>query len=229
MRVYKLAFSFLLICQYAHAQKPIVEATCRAQTIESYTDAMDQGAHAIHLVLQYSNANFKVASGQKLSDAIKAIEWHTKSYTRYEVKYILYISTSKEYKFESKSLFEMVDSYIPMDRVTIRSSDLNILKYWGKNYPEVKLAIIDNPKQSIATNLANLGIKPNDYCINKSVLTALKVKSIQKRKIDVTSFTVNDTTSMRQMMEWQVDRIVTDSLHLSKLLFLNREVKDGTN
>lgn len=141
----RLLLAIVLLCStYVFGQKPLIEANCANQTIAAFTSAMDLGAHAVHLHVTSENDQFKLTSGVLLSDIIIGLEWHTKSYTRYEIKYIINQEKSPTYAADSKALYELLDSYIPMSRVTIRSSDFKTLKYWKKNYPKVKLAAIAN-------------------------------------------------------------------------------------
>lgn len=212
-----------------YGQKPLIEATCSDQTIAAFTSAMDLGAHAVHLHVVAENAQFKLTSGVLLSDIIIGLEWYTKSFTRYEIKYIVNLQKSPTYTTDSKALYELLDSYIPMSRVTIRSKDYKTLKYWKKNYPKVKLAAVANTQKSIGTNLANLGFKPTFYCVDHKSINETQIENLHKRSIEVAPWTLNDTTIIRTMNEWQVDRIVTDSIRLTKELGLNMRVKNGTN
>jgi glycerophosphoryl diester phosphodiesterase len=228
----KLIFISLIVSfNYFHSfgQRLQVEANCSDQLMSSFTSAMDSGADAIHLHVLSDNNKFTLTSGLILIDVIKAAERHTKSYTRYEIKYIINLQKSPNYINEARALYILLDSYIPMERITIRSSDFKILKYWNKTHPEIKLAAVSNDAKSIDTNLANLGFKPNYYCRSHNLLNEKEIENLHKRSILVSSSFTNDTTSMRNMYEWKVDRIVTDSLHLSLDLGYNRDVKDGSN
>ncbi|MEY4931397.1 MAG: hypothetical protein RI909_2121, partial [Bacteroidota bacterium] len=85
-----------------------------------------------------------------LSDVIVAVENHIKSFTRYEVDYNIEIKSMPEgdNKFHprpevfSDLVFNLVDQYLPLDRVVIQSFDFRVLKYWHEKYPEVRLAAL---------------------------------------------------------------------------------------
>jgi len=153
-----------------------------------------------------------------LSDVIKKVEWHIKSYTQYEVDYNIEIkSSAKGYNISqptpeefSDLVYELIDRYIPLERVVIQSFDFRVLKYWHKKYPKVRLAVLIDNKKSIDTNLANLGFKPNIYSSYHLLLTERKTKYLLQKKIKVIPWTVNDTTRMKELVKWGVDGIITD-------------------
>ena len=168
-----------------------------------------------------------LSSGILLSDVIKALEWHTKSYTRYEIRYVIELVRSPDYVLESKTIHDLIDQYIPMKRITIQSEDFRILKYWKKNYPEIELLAFINNNKSVDTNLANLGFKPTIYSPKNETLTENIINNLHKRSIKVIPWLVNDTTSMKELITWQADGIITNALDQAELLGLNQEVKNG--
>lgn len=153
-----------------------------------------------------------------LSDVIKKVEWYIKSYTQYEVDYNIEIkSSAKGYNVNhptpqtfSDLVYELINLYIPMERVVIQSFDLRVLKYWHKKYPKVRLAVLIDNQKSIDTNLANLGFKPNIYSSYHLLLTENKTKYLQGKKIKVIPWTVNDTTRMKKLVRWGIDGLITD-------------------
>ena len=135
MKIPVLVGIFVLISTACISQDFQVHAKPDSQAIEAFTKMMDAGAHALHIeVTSNEKSQLEVGSTLPLSDVIKALEWHTKSYTRYEIKYIIELQKSSTYQKESKAVHDLLDEYIPLDRVTIHSDDFKILKYWKKNY-----------------------------------------------------------------------------------------------
>ena len=95
------------------------------------------------------------ASKPLLTDVIVAVEDHIKSYSRYEVDYNIEIKSDKEgdNKFHpapeefSEMVFNLIDQYLPWERVVIQSFDFRVLKYWHEKHPEVRLAaLVENLK-----------------------------------------------------------------------------------
>ena len=161
-----------------------------------------------------------------LSDVIKASERHLKSYTRYEVDYNIEIKSHPQGdgKYHpdpeefSDLVYELIDQYLPMERIVIQSFDFRVLKYWHKKYPKVRLAALVENQKSIDTNLANLGFKPTVYSPDYTLLSKAKVANLRSRGIKVIPWTVNDTTVMKQLISWKVDGLITDYPNRAKEL-----------
>ncbi len=153
-----------------------------------------------------------------LKDAIVAIEHHIRSYGMYEVDYNIEIKTtpSGDDKFHpspqvfSDLVYNLLDQYVPLQRIVIQSFDFRVLKYWHDKYPEVRLsALVENTK-SIDANLNALGFKPAVYSPNYKLLTKEKVDYLRKLKIRVIPWTVNEIADMKRMLQWKVDGFITD-------------------
>ncbi len=153
-----------------------------------------------------------------LKDAIIAIEHHIRSYGMYEVDYNIEIKTtpSGDDKLHpspqvfSDLVYNLLDQYVPLQRIVIQSFDFRVLKYWHDKYPEVRLsALVENTK-SIDVNLDALGFKPAVYSPNYKLLTKDKVDYLRKLKIRVIPWTVNEIADMKRMLQWKVDGFITD-------------------
>ena len=90
-----------------------------------------------------------------LRDVIIAVEHHIKSYSLYEVDYNIEIKTSPsgDGKFHpspevfSDLVYNLIDQYLPLERVVIQSFDFRVLKYWHEKYPDIRLAaLVENQK-----------------------------------------------------------------------------------
>ena len=223
-----LIFLLFAISLNSISQTFYVQVKPETQTIETFTQMMDEGAYAIHLEVTLNENNQPVVgSAQLLSNVVKKLEWHTKSYTRYEIKYIIELKKSTDYMLESKAVHDLLDSYIPLSRVTIQSEDFQILQYWKKNYPEVKISVFINNQKSIDTNLASLGFKPTVYSPKAESLTERAIKKLHKKSIKVIPWNINDASTIKRMMRWKTDGMITNTPDQSKLLGINRKVKDG--
>jgi len=169
------------------------------------------------------NTNFPAQEKMKiskplLSDVIVAIENHIRSYSLYEVDYNIEIKSTREgdNKFHpaveefSDLVYQLVDQYLPMERVVIQSFDFRILKYWHKKYPEVRLAALVENTKSIDANLNALGFKPSVYSPYYKLLNRQKVLYLKKMKIRVIPWTVNEESEMLVFKGMGVDGFITD-------------------
>ncbi|MCX8490457.1 MAG: glycerophosphodiester phosphodiesterase family protein [Cyclobacteriaceae bacterium] len=168
-----------------------------------------------------------------LSDVIVAVENHIKSYTKYEVDYNIEIKSEPESdnKFHpipsvfSDMVYQLIDQYLPLDRVVIQSFDFRVLKYWHEKYPEIRLAALIENQKSIDENLFELGFIPSIYSPDFKLLTNEKVKYLHskdfsltpkqtemklKSKLRVIPWTVNEEKDMLVMKEMNVDGFITD-------------------
>ena len=153
-----------------------------------------------------------------LKDVIIAVENHIKSYGLYEVDYNIEIKTapSGDEKFHpspeifSDLVYNLIDQYLPLERVVIQSFDFRVLKYWHTKYPDIRLsALIENAK-TVDGNLRSLGFHPSIYSPHYKVLTKEKVDYLKKLNIRVIPWTVNETDDMKKMLQWKVDGFITD-------------------
>lgn len=153
-----------------------------------------------------------------LKDVIVAIEDHIKSSTRYEVDYNIEIKSSAEgdNKFHpspeefSDLVYNLLDEYLPMERVVIQSFDFRVLKYWHKKYPTVRLAALVENTRSVDSNLRALGFNPSVYSPYYKLLTKQKVNYLHNKKIRVIPWTVNEDSDMLSMKAMGVDGFITD-------------------
>lgn len=161
----------------------------------------------------------KVKTGKPLlRDVIVAAESHIKSYASYEVDYNIEIKTDPSWdkKYHpsveefSDLVYNLVNEYVPLERLVIQSFDFRVLKYWHQKYPEIRLSALVENKKSIDANLADLGFKPAVYSPHFSLLSRDKVSHLRKQKIRVIPWTVNEISDMLSLKGMGVDGIITD-------------------
>ena len=153
-----------------------------------------------------------------LRDVIVAVENHIKSHATYEVDYNIEIKSSPEgdKKFHpsveefSYLIYQLVDEYIPLERVVIQSFDFRVLKYWHQKYPDIRLAALVENTKSIDANLADLGFKPSTYSPYFKLLNREKVKYLHQLRIRVVPWTVNEISDMLSLKGMGVDGLITD-------------------
>jgi glycerophosphoryl diester phosphodiesterase len=153
-----------------------------------------------------------------LRDVIASVEDHIKSYTQYEVDYNIELKSEPESdnKFHpappefSDMVYNFLDQYLPLDRVVIQSFDFRVLKYWHEKYPNVRLAVLVENTKSAEKNIEELGFKPSIYSPNFKLLDPETVKLLQRQKIRVIPWTVNETDEMKKLRDMGVDGFITD-------------------
>lgn len=172
-----------------------------------------------------SNGNLKFPEQERivlhkplLRDVITTVEDHIKSYTQYEVDYNVEIKSTKagDKKFHpapeefSDIVYQLIDKYLPWERVVIQSFDFRVLKYWKRKYPHVRLAALVENLNSVETNLNALGFFPSVYSPEFKLLNPEIIDSLRQKKIRVIPWTVNELDDMKRLKSWGVDGIITD-------------------
>ncbi len=153
-----------------------------------------------------------------LSDVIIAVDVHTKNHTQYEVDYNIEIKSSPEGdgKFHpsvqeySDIVYNLLDQYLPLERIVIQSFDFRVLKYWHDRYPEIRLAALVENLKSVEINLNELGFAPSIYSPYYKLLTKEKVDYLHHRKIRVIPWTVNEVSEMLSIKGMGADGFITD-------------------
>ena len=153
-----------------------------------------------------------------LQDVILAAETHIKNFTRYEVDYNIEIKSDPrrddkwcpkpaEY---SDMVYNLLDQYLPLDRIVIQSFDFRALKYWHLKYPEVRLSALVENHKSLDWNLKELGFNPSIYSPIHTLLSRDDVDRCHKLKIRVIPWGVNEEKDMVALKGMGVDGFITD-------------------
>ena len=153
-----------------------------------------------------------------LTDVIKAVEDHIKNVTRFEVDYNIEIKSEPDgdNKFHpapaefSDMVYDLLDQYLPMERVNIQSFDFRILKYWHEKYPHIRLAALVEDQRPVEAHLNELGFEPLIYSPYYKLLTRKKVEYLHEKKIKVVPWTVNEVGEMLALKGMGVDGFITD-------------------
>lgn len=159
-----------------------------------------------------------VAYKPLLADVIKEVEHHIKAVSQYEVDYNIEIKSEKEsdgvyhpnVEEFSDLVYQVVNEYLPLERIVIQSFDVRVLQYWHRKYPEVRLALLIENVKSIEANLNELGFNPSIYSPYYKLINKEKVDYLHKKKIRVIPWTVNDISAMLSLKGMGVDGFITD-------------------
>lgn len=153
-----------------------------------------------------------------LADVIVAVEDHIRNYTQYEVDYNIEIKSSSEgdNKFHpvpsefSDMVYNLIDQYLPWERIVIQSFDFRVLKYWREKYPEVRLAALVENTKSVRSNLNDLGFNPSVYSPYFQLISKGDIEYLHQQKIRVIPWTVNEIEDIKKMRQLGVDGLITD-------------------
>ena len=153
-----------------------------------------------------------------LSEVIVAVEKHIKNFSKYEVDYNIEIKTTPEGdgKFHPKPdefsdlVYNLLDQFLPMERVIIQSFDIRVLKYWHTKYPDIRLAVLIENKKTVDQNISELGFSPFIYSPDYKLLSKEIVKYCRELNMRVIPWTVNDPTEMKVLKGMGVSGFITD-------------------
>lgn len=161
----------------------------------------------------------KIATSKPLlSDVIVAVENHIKSYTRFEVDYNIELKSGKDgdNKYHpgpaefSDLVYNLLDEYLPLERIVIQSFDFRVLKYWHEKYPDIRLAALVEDKKSVESHLNELGFNPTIYSPYYRNINRSKVDLLHQKNILVIPWTVNEISEMLALKGMGVDGFITD-------------------
>lgn len=153
-----------------------------------------------------------------LTEVIVAVENHIKDYSLYEVDYNIEVKSSPEgdNKFHpapeafSDLVYNLIDQYLPMERVVIQSFDFRVLKYWHEKYPDVRLGALVENTLTVSSNLTLLGFTPSVYSPYFKLISKDDIQYLHQQKIRVIPWTVNEAEDIKKMRQLGVDGLITD-------------------
>lgn len=153
-----------------------------------------------------------------LKDVIVAVENHIKNHTKYEVDYNIEIKSDPrgDGRFHprpeefSALVHDLVDEYLPLDRIVLQSFDFRVLKHWHIQYPAIRLAALVENRKSLDSNLKLLGFLPAIYSPYYKLVTPELVKNCHEKGIRIIPWTVNDEREMLSLKGMGVDGFITD-------------------
>ncbi len=158
-----------------------------------------------------------------LSEVLAQAEAYCRTHNRPAVSYNIEIkSDPSEYGISqprpadfSELVYQVIQSKVPLERVTLQSFDFEVLKYWQKqmlagSYGKVKLAALVANLKGIEGNLEDLGFIPAIYSPYYKLLSAEKVQLLHQKGMQVIPWTVNAPKAMREVKAMGVDGLITD-------------------
>jgi glycerophosphoryl diester phosphodiesterase len=158
-----------------------------------------------------------------LSEVLAKAEAYCRTHNRSAVAYNIEIkSEASEYGISqprpaefSELVYRIIQSKVPLERVTLQSFDFDVLKYWQKQmqagrYGKVKLAALVANLKGIESNIESLGFTPAIYSPYYKLLSAEKVRRLHEKGMQVIPWTVNEPAAMREVKAMGIDGLITD-------------------
>ena len=110
-------------------------------------------------------------------------------------------------------------------RVLLQSFDLAVLRELHKRNTPYELVLLLDTNCIFEDAISALGFYPDIYSCNYKMLTERHIQKVHEKGIRVIPWTVNDTSSMKVLMAWNVDGIITDYPDLLIEVFQEEESK----
>lgn len=109
-------------------------------------------------------------------------------------------------------LVEVIKSASIEDRVIIQSFDFRTLRYLHSIAPHIQTAILIESYKggTVEDHIAELGFEPSVYSSHYSIINTQLMKTCHRKKMRVIPWTVNEVSTMKQLIELGVDGIITD-------------------
>ena len=107
-------------------------------------------------------------------------------------------------------VLEVIKKNNAFNKTILQSFDLRILEEVRIQSPEMKTALLVDENESITNKLMQLSFKPEIISPYFELLDHEKVKEYQKDGYKIIPWTVNSIEDMKQMINFQVDGIITD-------------------
>lgn len=135
-----------------------------------------------------------------------------------DVKFNIEIKSAPEYygiftpqpKAYVKLVLDEITRHQMTHLVNLQSFDVTILEEIKKQDPSMKVALLIDDNETIEGKLKTLSYLPEIISPYFKLLTEDVVKSYQAKGFQVIPWTVNDKKDMEQVIDWQVDGIITD-------------------
>lgn len=96
------------------------------------------------------------------------------------------------------------------NRVNLQAFDLETLEEIKKQAPSIKIALLVDGGESIDEKLQQLSFSPEIISPYYKLLTQENIENYKKKRFLIIPWTVNKKSDMLQLIDWNVDGIITD-------------------
>lgn len=153
-----------------------------------------------------------------LSEVINAVETYTKNNHLPGVIYNIEIKSelAGDTIFHPtpsafvKLVLNELDFHLINNRYILQSFDVRILQEIKKLRSDITIGLLIENKDSLQTNLDNLGFIPNMYNPEFPLVTVELIKELHHKNIQIIPWTVNEIADMKTLITMGVDGIITD-------------------
>jgi len=167
---------------------------------------------------QFPHQQKAAATKPLLKDVIVAVEKRIRDKMSYEADYNIEIKSTLagDNKFHpdpatfSALVFQLIDAYLPWDRVVIQSFDFRVLKHWHEKYPHVRLSALVANQKTIDENIQQLGFTPAIYSPYFKLVTKSDVEYGQSLNMRIIPWTANEEADIADLIRMRVDGIISD-------------------
>ncbi len=153
-----------------------------------------------------------------LSEVIDSVEMYIKKNSLPKVQYNIEIKSTREtdgtFHPRVEEFTDLVLNVINgkkiSERVIIQSFDVRPLQFIRKKYPEIKLSLLVENRNSAEKNIEQLGFIPDIYSPNHLLVNEELMKYASENKMKVIPWTVNEKEEILSVLQLGVDGIVSD-------------------
>jgi len=153
-----------------------------------------------------------------LGDVLQAVATHSSASARAPVRFNIEIKSRPEGdrvfhpevgKY-ANILYKVLKEYDIIERTTVQSFDPRALEAMHSIDPQVSMALLISNPHGIRENLAQLSFVPDIYSPDYKLVDEELIRAAHARNIQVIPWTVNDADTMRKLLAWSVDGLITD-------------------
>ena len=153
-----------------------------------------------------------------LGDVLQAVATHSPASARAPVRFNIEIKSRPEgdrvfhpeVREYANILYQVLQEYNIIERTTVQSFDPRALEAMHSIDPQVSTSLIISNSHGIRENLAQLSFVPDIYSPDYKLVDEELIRAAHARNIQVIPWTVNDADTMRKMLAWGVDGLITD-------------------
>jgi len=129
----------------------------------------------------------------------------------------------------SQILYGVLKEYGVMERTTVQSFDPRALEAMHSIDPDLSIALLISDSRDLGQNLALLSFVPEIYSPDYKLVNEQLIRAAQARNIQVIPWTVNNADTMRELLSWGVDGLITDYPDLAVEVLLESEIQIKPN
>jgi len=153
-----------------------------------------------------------------LGDVLQAVATHSPASGRAPVRFNIEIKSRPEgdrvfhpeVREYANILYKVLQEYNIIERTTVQSFDPRALEAMHSIDPQVSTSLIISNPHGIIENLARLSFVPDIYSPDYELVDEELIHAAHARNIQVIPWTVNDADTMRKLLAWGVDGLITD-------------------